>query len=243
MAGWYVDNGLLASNSPSLMSKMVNDIHGSFEISDLGEPTRLLGIKISRDRELGTIHLSQPSFINTIAKRFDITHGKLITSIMDPLVELHTEECTNKNTMDISYALLIGSINYCAISTRPDISYATNKCTQFTSNPNITHWEGAHHIVWYLLYTKNHGILYTAKEEGAEGYSHNLAGFTDSDYAGDVNDRNSTMGWVFTFNGSPISWALRKQKLVTRSSMEAEFIATSMASAEAIWLTRLGKDF
>src|SRR3979490_3013192 len=41
------------------MSKMVNDIRGSFEISDLGEPTRLLGMKIHRNRDLGTIHLSK----------------------------------------------------------------------------------------------------------------------------------------------------------------------------------------
>ena len=76
-----------------------------------------------------------------------------------------------------------------------------------------------------------------------EGYGHNLAGYTDSDYARDINDRKSTTGWIFTFNGSPISWASKKQNLVTRSSMEAEFVAGSMASVEGIWLIRLGKDF
>ena len=60
MAGCYVDDGLLASSSPPLMSKMVNDICKSFEISDLGEPTHVLGMKLFRNREMGTIHLSQP---------------------------------------------------------------------------------------------------------------------------------------------------------------------------------------
>ena len=119
--------------------------------------------------------------------------------------------------MDIGYASLIGSINYCAISTRPDISYATNKCAQFTSNPTITHWEAARRIVRYLLYTKDYGIFYSSEGKGIEGYGHNLSGYTDSDYAGDINDRKSTTGWVFTFNGSPISWASKKQNLVTRS--------------------------
>ena len=75
IAGWYVDDGLLATSSVESMERMITDIKGSFDIQNLGEPDRLLGIKIARDCELGTIHISQPSFINTIARRFDITSG------------------------------------------------------------------------------------------------------------------------------------------------------------------------
>ena len=57
IAGWYIDDGLLTSNSKKSMEQMVNDIRGSFDIKDLGEPKRLLGIKIVRDRENGTIHI------------------------------------------------------------------------------------------------------------------------------------------------------------------------------------------
>ena len=76
-----------------------------------------------------------------------------------------------------------------------------------------------------------------------EGYAHNLAGFTDADFARDINDRKSTTGWVFTYNQSPLSWASKKQTSVSRSSMESELIARSFATAEGIWLIRLGKDF
>ena len=183
---------------------MINNIRGSFDIEDLGEPDRLLGIRITRNRELGTIHISQPSFINTIAKRFDISSGRSITSPMDPTLDLRTSTST-ENTLDIPYASLIGSINYCAISTCPDISYAINKCTQFTSNRNIIHWEAAKRIVRYLLHTHEYGITYTSHRNGIQGYAHNLAGYTDSDFAGDTNDQKSTSGWVFTYNRAPIS--------------------------------------
>ena len=146
-------------------------------------------------------------------------------------------------TIDIPYASLIGSINYCAISTQPDIAFTTNKCAQFTSKPNLTHWEAAKRIVCYLLNTKDYGITYKQEGNGVEGYAHNLAGFTDVDFAGDVNDCKSMTGWVFTFNGAPVSWASKKQSLVTCSSMEAELVAGSIASAEGIWLIRLRKDF
>ena len=224
------------------MNRMVKDIEGSFDIKHLGEPDRLLGIKISRDRKLGTIHISQLSFIDTIARRFDITHGRAILSPMDPSANLYASTNADE-TVDIPYASLIGSINYCAISTRPDIAFATNKCAQFSSKPSLAHWEAAKRIVRYLLNTKDYGITYRQEGRGVEGYGHNLVGFTDADFAGDVNDRKSTSGWIFTFNGAPISWASKKQGLVTRSSMEAELVAGSIASAEGIWLIRLGKDF
>jgi hypothetical protein len=151
---------------------------------------------------------------------------------------LPDEESTN-----VPYASLIGSINYCAIATRPDIAFATNKCAQFTSNPSLMHWEAAKRVVQYLLQTLDHGISYRQEGKGIEGYAHQLAAFTDADFAGDSNDRKSTTGWIFTFNGSPISWASKKQGLVTRSSMESELVAGSFASVEGIWLVRLAKDF
>ena len=132
IAGWYIDDGLLAANSIESMERMVVDIRGSFDIQDLGEPEQLLGIQITRNRSLSTIHISQPSFISTIAKRFNISPGRSITSPMDHSVDLHV--ATNEDdTVDVPYASLIGSINYCAVSTRPDISYATNRCAQFIS--------------------------------------------------------------------------------------------------------------
>jgi Reverse transcriptase (RNA-dependent DNA polymerase) len=242
IVGWYVDNGLMASNSTLSMDRMIQDVRGSFDIQDMGDPTRLLGIWIIRNRELGTIHISQSSFIDTIAKHFEITCGRAVNSPMDPNIELHIS--TNPyDITDLSYASLIGSINYCAVATRPDVSYAVNKCAQYTSKPNITHWEVAKRIVRYLINMREYGITYQRDGDGVRGFAHNLAGFTDADFTGDKDDRKSMTGWIFTYNGGPISWASRKQKLVSQSTMEAELIAGSFATAEGIWLIRLGSDF
>ena len=161
---------------------------------------------------------------------------------MDPTIDLQTSTFTEK-TVNIPYASLIGSTNYCAISTRPDISYAVNKCAQFTSNPNTIHWEAAKRIVHYLLHTCEYGITYTSHGNGVKGYAHNLASYTDTNFTRDINDWKSTSGWVFTYNSTPISWASKKQALVTWSSMEAELVTVSIASAEVIWLIRLRNNF
>jgi len=242
IVGWYVDDGLLASNSTKGMDSMLSDIRGSFDIQDLGNPTRLLGIKIDRSRELGTIHISQPAFITTIAKRFDVTPGRTVSSPMDNNTNFRMAT-DDEEAINIPYASLIGSINYCAVSTRPDIAYATNKCAQFASKPTLAHWEAAKRIVRYLLHTKEYGILYKMSGGGIEGYAHNMAGYVDADFAGDLNDRKSTTGWTFMFNGAPISWASKKQNHVARSTMESELVAGSFASAEGIWIIKLGKDF
>jgi Reverse transcriptase (RNA-dependent DNA polymerase) len=117
LAGWYVDDGLLAADSTGSMERMIQDIGGSFDIQDLGTPERLLGIRIQQNIDMGTIHISQPSFINTIAKRFNITTGKPTLSPMDSTIKL-LKASADADTLDISYASLIGSINYCSIATR-----------------------------------------------------------------------------------------------------------------------------
>jgi len=131
---------------------------------------------------------------------------------MDPNTVFQSNKDSNKS-IDIMYASLIGSINYCAISTCPDISFTTNKCAQFNSLPTLIHWEASKRIFCYLIHTKDYGITYSQEGNGIEGYAHNLEGYTDTDFAGDANDCKSTTGWVFTFNGTPISWASKKQVL------------------------------
>ena len=224
------------------MDHMINDIRGSFDIQDLGEPERLLGVKIARNRNKGHIHISQPAYIDSLAKRFNITAGKSITSPMETSIDLRASTIVD-NSINILYASLIGSINYCATFTRPDISFAIHKCSQFISKPTEEHWVAAKRILRYLINTKNNGILYKSQGTGISGYAHHLAGFTDADFAGDVNDRKSTSGWIYTYNGAPISWSSKKQNIVTRSMMEAELVAGSFASVEGIWLLKLGKDF
>ncbi|MCO5595029.1 hypothetical protein L7F22_049066 [Adiantum nelumboides] len=65
---------------------------------------------------------------------------------------------------------------------------------------------------------------------------------TDSDYAGDLDNRRPTSGYVFTMAGGAVSWRSRLQTCVTQSTTEAEYVAASEACKEAIWLGRLVTD-
>lgn len=65
-----------------------------------------------------------------------------------------------------------------------------------------------------------------------------LYGFCDSDYAGDLQTRKSTSGFIFLLYGAPVSWSSKRQSCVALSTTEAEFIAAAEAAKEAIWLQR-----
>ena len=66
-----------------------------------------------------------------------------------------------------------------------------------------------------------------------------LAGYTDSDWIGCASDRKGTVGCCFGLGSVVVSWISRKQKSVALSSAEAEYMAASLASCEAIWLCKM----
>ncbi|GAU11414.1 hypothetical protein TSUD_344050 [Trifolium subterraneum] len=91
-------------------------------------------------------------------------------------------------------------------------------------------------IIRYVKGTTGFGILYKRSSENLQ-----LKGWTDSDYAGDLDDRRSTSGYVFKLGNGAISWSSKKQPIVTLSTTEAEFIAAASCSCQCIWLKNVLK--
>ena len=89
-------------------------------------------------------------------------------------------------------------------------------------------------VLRYLKGTENHGIVYGAEEQ--------LEGFSDTDWASDRDTRRSTTGYVFMINGGAVSWKSRLQPTMAASSVEAEYMAASFATREAMWLWKLMGD-
>eukprot|EP00253_Pinus_taeda_P001533 PITA_01533 len=81
--------------------------------------------------------------------------------------------------------------------------------------------------------------IYTKKVEA----SPLLVGFSNFDWVGDLDDRKSTAGYVFTLGSGPIIWACKKQSAISLSSAEAEYRGTVEASKEALWLCQILSKF
>ena len=135
-----------------------------------------------------------------------------------------------------NYRELIGLLQYIALATHPDISYAINKLAQFLNNPGQAHLEAATRVLHYLKGTKKWTL-------NLGGPIANIAGFTDSDWGADCDDWKSIWAYIFRMGNGAISWKLKKQTSVALSSVEAEYMAMCQAGKEAIWLTGLLEDF
>jgi hypothetical protein len=130
------------------------------------------------------------------------------------------------------YKQIVGSLMYLT-TTRPDIMYSVSLISRYMENPTELHLLAAKRILRYLQGTRNLGIYYTKGEKS------DLIGFTDSDYAGDQDDRKSTSGYVFMLGNGAVSWSSKKQPIVTLSTTEAEFVAATTCVCQAIWLRKI----
>ncbi|CAK1579062.1 unnamed protein product [Parnassius mnemosyne] len=140
----------------------------------------------------------------------------------------------DENIINFPYRELIGSLLFLCSVSRPDISFAVNVLSRYVNNPSQQHVNAVKRIVRYLINTKDLCIKY--------GESDGLIGYSDSDYASDVDTRKSTTGYIFMMNGGPITWSSQKQKTIALSTTEAEFVAACEAAKEMIWLRQLMLD-
>jgi hypothetical protein len=101
--------------------------------------------------------------------------------------------------------------------------------------PASDHLAAVKHILRYVKGTQSFGCFFRKKREAPM----QLCGYSDSDHAGDVDDRKSTPGVIFYLNSSPVSWTSQKQKVVALSSCEAEYVAAASAACQGVWLRRL----
>ena len=114
--------------------------------------------------------------------------------------------------------------------TRPDLAAAVGVLSQFAADPCPTHWQALKRVLRYLKSTETHGLQFSSCG------SAKLLGYSDADWAGDIESRRSTSGYVFTLNNGCVSWRSKKQRSVALSSTEAEYMALSEATQEAVWL-------
>ena len=231
----YVDDILLAANDKGMLRDVKEFLSKNFEMKDMGEASYVIGIEIFRDRSHGVLGLSQKAYINKVLERYrmdkstaspvPIQRGDSFSQSQCPQNDLEHKEMEN-----IPYASVVGSLMYAQTCTRPDISFAVGMLGRYQSNPGVHHWKAAKKVLRYLQGTKEHMLTYKR--------SNNLEviGYSDSDYAGCVDTRKSTFGYLFLLANGAISWKSAKQSVIATSTMEAEFVACFEATIQSLWL-------
>ncbi|XP_074336205.1 secreted RxLR effector protein 161-like [Apium graveolens] len=145
---------------------------------------------------------------------------------------MHKDE-GGKLVNSTEFKSLIGGLHY-LVHTRPDIKYSVGAVSRFMEKLTTLHLNSAKRILRHVRGTLEYGLVYN---EGKCDYL--LSGFSDSDLAGNFEDRKSTEGMAFYLNETLITWVLKKQRCVALSSCEAKFMAATAAACQGIWLHKV----
>lgn len=235
---WVDDIVIIAPSNDIVIIKQT--LQKKFKMSDQGEISYMLGISIKRDRKKRTIHLNQSRYIESILHKFSMDSCKPVNSPADVSMKLMK---SNKLSLleDIPYRQAIGTLMYLMVATRPDISYIITKLSQYNTCYDEQHWIAVKRVFRYLQGSK-HCNLSLGNVNGNRKHEIILYGSSDADWAGDLDDRHSTSGYIFQINGGSISWKSQKQSTTATSTSHSEYMALSSSVKEAIWIRSLLKE-
>jgi hypothetical protein len=134
----------------------------------------------------------------------------------------------------VPYPSAVGSLMYAMVCTRPNIAHAVGVLSRYMSKLGKEHWITVKRVFMYLHGTTSYGLCY----QGRLGLDRVLEihGFVDVDWVGDLDRRIYTSGYVFNLFGGAISWMHKREVVVALSTIEVEYMATTHASKEEVWL-------
>ena len=181
-----------------------------------------------------TIH--QGSYIQKILEHFGMANSDTVMTPIDHATWLTPMTDNNVFEHPTLYQEAIGALLYTSLGTTPDITFVVQALSQFSVNPSKAHWQAVKQILWYLQGTKDLGITYNDLNGHADIH---VTGYSNADWALSPVDRRSISGYVFLIGGRAVAWSSKKQPTVALSSTEAEYMASSNATTQAIWLWNL----
>jgi hypothetical protein len=230
----FVDDIIIGGNNIVWMNSIKDNLFSRFDMKDMGDLSYFLGWKITRNRKEKTISINQTTYIRDIIKRYGMNHAKPIWTPEDTTWKYSYDNESNIAEKKTPYREAIGSLMFAMTGTRVDIAHAVGVLSRYQDKHHQSHWTGVKRVLRYLNATDGIGITYGKSTEKVT-----LTGYADADWAGDLQDRKSTSGYVFMLAGGAISWCSKKQPVVALSTTESEYISASAAATEAIWIRTL----
>ncbi|KAG8491216.1 hypothetical protein CXB51_014346 [Gossypium anomalum] len=207
----YVDDLLVTGSKDVIIDEFKAQMQEAFDMTDLGTMTYFLGMKVNQsDRG---IFISQQAFALKILDKFGMQNCKPVRTPMAQSEKLSSIGDYEK-VDEREYRSLVGCLLYLT-ATRPDLMHAVSLLARFMHCSNVVYFKAAKRVLRYIKGTLRLGVLFK-KEKQLK-----LVGYSDSDWAGCIDDMRSTSGYFFTLGS------------------KAEYIAAAAAVNQAIWLRKL----
>lgn len=185
-----------------VVDKVLKSFAERFSIKDPIDLHYFLGIKSIRTPHV--LHLMQQKYINDLLNKQKMADAKPVATPLPTSPKLTLNGGTP--LLNIApYRSLVGSLQYLAF-TRPDISYAVARLSQFMHKPTMEHQQAAKRVLRYLAGTRSHGIFFHKNTPLT------LHAYSDADWAGDMDDYVSTNAYIIYLGRNLVSWSSKKQK-------------------------------
>ena len=163
-------------------------------------------MRIIRDRKNKRLWLSQERYIEKVLNKFNLKDAKPVGTPLATHLKLSVDLCPCNDKKEEKrkkhHAWVVGSLLYAMVCTRPNIAHSVAVMSRFLTNPNKQHWEAVKWILGYLKGTSHYFLCFGNPNIVLEGLA-------DADMAGDVDTRNSTTGYLYTFASAAVSWVSR----------------------------------
>ncbi|CAI7904307.1 unnamed protein product [Closterium sp. NIES-54] len=238
----YVDDLLAANSSPAMLKELKGLLEAAFELREISPVVKYLGLEIVRDRPARKLWLHQQGYADKLRRRFiDEEQGGRVPKTpvsIDAYAELTFDDEEAQEREEEEYRQKVGSLQFAATTTRPDIAFACRKLGSGLTVRSDQHWREVDRCLAYLVDTRD-----TALEFGGGPESLELIGYVDADDAGEKQNRTSTGGYVFVYGGAAVSWSSSRIKCATLSSTESEYVAATDAGKEGRRLRFLLAEF
>jgi hypothetical protein len=201
-----------------------------------GEDGNLINTDNYKQQQVQSVKIHQQRFVEDCVKRFGLQDANTHNTPMEMNIYLSsndTSKAEKEKMQRTPYGELVGSLNWLAVMTRPDISDAVGQLARHLQNPSTKHWEAARHVLRYLKGCPELGPVYKA------GLGFKPIVYSDASFQRCPDTLRSTSGMVMILSGGPTSWRSKRQFIIADSTCEAEYMALNDAGKEGIWLKGL----
>jgi hypothetical protein len=232
MIAIYVDDCLAIGDEDALDEVINKLIEFGFQLKVVNDLVDYLSCRIIQEK--GCVWILQPHLLKHLEQKFGVEVGDLqeYSTPGTPrfrIVRPKEDADKIRGELQSKYRSGTGMLLFLVKHSCPDIANVVRELSKCADGATSGAYKELMQVIKFVLDTKSHALKIEPRIDEEEW---DLVVYSDSDWAGDPDDRISITGFIIYLLSVPICWRSKGQRGATLSSSEAEYVALSEAAKE-----------